>query len=106
MTTIRIMGFDYTVFVESNTEIIKDRMGLTDFDRQIIYIYSGLSPEMKVSTLLHEILEAINFHMEMKLEHRQISCIESGFFQVLSDNNWNLESVIYDAENPEIIEWS
>lgn len=105
MKKIRILGFDYTISVEKNTEAVEGRMGLTDFERQIIYINEELTPEMQVSTLLHEILEALNFHFELGLKHKQISCIEAGFFSTLSDNDWNLDYVLTSPEEEVVHEW-
>jgi len=39
-------------------------------------------------TLLHEIIEAINFNNELKLEHPQITALSTTLYQVLKDNNF------------------
>jgi len=38
------------------------------------------------STLLHEIIEALNINLELRLEHPQISALEAGLYQVIKDN--------------------
>ena len=45
------------------------------------------APESKQQeAFLHEIIEAINNHLELKLEHKQITGLGTGLFHILSDN--------------------
>jgi hypothetical protein len=41
---------------------------------------------MAGSILIHEILEAINYHMELGLDHPNITRLESGLFQIMKAN--------------------
>ena len=43
-------------------------------------------PQSKQLTLLHEVLEAINFLYEIKLSERDIKTLEATLGQVLKDN--------------------
>lgn len=36
--------------------------------------------------LVHEVIEALNYHLEMKLSHNKISQLGEGLYQVLKDN--------------------
>ena len=38
------------------------------------------------STLFHEIIEALNYQLELKLEHHQIQSLEAGLFSILTKN--------------------
>ena len=58
--------------------------------KQVIQLASDLAEENAISTLLHEILEALNFHLALKLEHKIIMALEAGLFQVLVDNGVDL----------------
>jgi len=51
-----------------------------------IGISSTIVESQQWATLLHEILEAINFSYAVKLEHEQIMQLESALFQVLEEN--------------------
>lgn len=51
-----------------------------------IFINSKMNKDQKDSTLIHEILEAINIMYELKLKHNQISILESTLYQVFKDN--------------------
>ena len=85
---IRILGFDYQVIMAPAPE----NGGMTDAARcqptkQIIIIDPAISPRMQKSGLLHEVLEALNYHLELGLtDHRIIAELEAGLFSVISDN--------------------
>jgi len=55
--------------------------------KQHIRLSDDLGEDMRDSTLLHEIIEALNYHLELKLEHNQITSLEAGLYQTLKDNN-------------------
>ena len=85
--TIKIGGFNYQV-------ILKDRYkedGSTDLGTHSvhqlkIWIDREMVQQQQEETLLHEIIEAINDHNDLKLEHNQISGISNNIYQVLKDN--------------------
>ena len=84
--SIRILGLDYKV------ETYTDRSGIHDIGQvivaqNIIQLSSDRnSPEHLKSVLIHEIIEALNYRLELKLEHNVITSLETGLFQVLQDN--------------------
>jgi hypothetical protein len=51
-----------------------------------IVIDSTTQKQNQETTLLHEIIEQINFRYELKLEHNQITTLESALYQVIKDN--------------------
>ena len=60
-----------------------------------ILINSSIVKELQETTLIHEIIEALNYHLELNLEHNKITSLESGLYQVLKDNKLlNLEKYI------------
>lgn len=101
MTKINILGIDYLVVFDDDNEAIKDNLGCVDLDHQIIYIRNSINDQMKVSTLLHEVIEAINFQLELNMPHRVICGIEVGINQVVTENSINL---FYDVINEEELE--
>ncbi len=53
---------------------------------------NGTKPQsQQESTLLHEIIEALDFNLELKLEYNQISQLKVGLYQVLKDNGIKFE---------------
>ena len=86
---LKILGYDYEVIIEPNRN--RDhgipQSGSCNPYYQKIWIDGDDRPSDGMpSTLLHEILEAINDHLSLKLEHNVIASLESALYQVLKDN--------------------
>jgi len=47
--------------------------------------------DFQKTTLLHEIIEALSYRLELNLKHSQITALEGGLFQVIKDNPKLLE---------------
>jgi hypothetical protein len=54
--------------------------------------------QQKESTMIHEILEAINVQLELKLTHRQISCLETGIYGTFKGMGINMKPLINELE--------
>jgi hypothetical protein len=80
--TLRLQGRDWTVKIVDPAEIDGDH-GQAEFTTLTIKLSADL--DIKAS-LLHEILEVINFYFELKLPHWKIKALESGLTQALGDN--------------------
>ena len=52
----------------------------------IINSNPGISLSQQESTLIHEILEAIDYNYQLELNHKQITIISEAYYQVLKDN--------------------
>lgn len=83
---IKILGHEYPVIFQDVNETGNDNMGTHDGLKTKIFLRSDLSESQKESTLLHEILEAIDYNLRLNLKHEQIFSLESGLYQVLKDN--------------------
>jgi hypothetical protein len=87
MNTIKVLGYTYTVQQKKPPEgIPSDSFGGCDFAGGTIYCSKEIPKDLQESTLLHEILEALNYHLELGLKHPQITALEAGLYQVLKDN--------------------
>lgn len=60
---------------------------------QGIQIAGDLHEEQKVSTVLHEIIEALNYHLELGIEHKTISILEATLYQTLTENGIDLREI-------------
>ena len=88
---MKILGAEWTV-VERDLQGIN--WGTMSVGRQEICLEATMRPDTKLSTLLHEIIEALNSQLELKLAHRTISQLEAGLFSVLNDNGVNLKPLL------------
>lgn len=90
---LNILGYDY------NLSLALPLDGLGPFGRlnakgQIIQVANDLHPQQALSTVVHEIIEAIDFHTNLKLEQSQISTLETGLFQALTANGVDLSPLL------------
>lgn len=82
---LKILGHEYAVKIIDLNET--DTFGNHNMNTLIIRLNRNKADSQIQSTLLHEIIEAINYNMEIELEHPQISALEAGLYQVLKDND-------------------
>lgn len=84
---IDICGVIYSVRQEKNPNADeKAALGYCLPRRQEIVIKSGQTEQSRDSTLLHEIIEAVNVIYCLNLRHRQIELLEVGLYQALKTN--------------------
>jgi hypothetical protein len=82
---MRIFGHDYKVSCDKESSEMAS-MGRIHVEQLRIQIASNLPQSQKESTMLHEIIESIDAHCELGLNHQQICGLESGLYQILKDN--------------------
>jgi len=83
---VKIGGHIYNCKV--NDKITRDtgRLGNSCGNALEIKIDSTIPQQNQQSTLLHEILEQINYRYELDLEHDKITILETALYQVMQDN--------------------
>ena len=84
--TVKIGG--HTVIVSSRDHMARDdnRLGESCGTGNYINIDRSAPESTMASTFLHEIIEQLNWQLELNLEHCKISQLEAGLYQVLHDN--------------------
>ncbi len=85
---LRILGIDYpVVFTDMYKTGGNGNAGTADTTGCKIFISNIINSEQhQRSVLLHEILEALNYRLELKLEHNTLTQLEAGLFTVFRDN--------------------
>jgi hypothetical protein len=92
---IDILGYSYHLVVDGDS--YTSTYGTFNSRDQIIRLSRDMHPENAASTLLHEIVEALNYHLRLELEEGDIVRVEAGLFQVLNGNGYlNTEKMIAD----------
>ena len=85
ITKVKVGGLIYKIkYVHPH--VIDGDCGKFDANNLTILINESLSLEMQRTTILHEIIEAINYNYELNLKHNKITTLESTFFQILKEN--------------------
>lgn len=83
---INILGHKYTLTFNDKLHHERNSYGTYCGSSMEIAIDPSYSESRKTSTIIHELIEAINHELEVGLEHKQITLLESGLFQILTSN--------------------
>lgn len=83
---IRVLGKPYRLEAVPSNGIADGSYGSCEDGKQRICIAADLPPELEQDTVLHELLHAIDYAMQLKLSERQISALASGLMALISDN--------------------
>lgn len=89
--TLNILGYPYTVISDILLQDMSGNIGYCNFDKQWIQVAKDVANEARNSTLLHEVMEALNYHLEIGLSEAQIKQLEVGLHQVMSDSGISLD---------------
>ena len=84
--TVRIGPFDYK-YKEINTFASCGVVGECSFYTLEITVLESLPKGKKLEALIHEIVEGINEHNELNLDHHVIQTVSNNLTQVLLDND-------------------
>lgn len=95
---MKVLGHDYKI-VQSGNESSIGAFGRVHFDQLFIQVAEDLHSTQMQSTLLHEAIEALNYHLDLGLEHNVIMALEAGLFQVLTDNGISLDGLLKNTES-------
>lgn len=90
---MKILGYVYEIELGSDT----DRMGAYGrcmHGQQVIQVANDLKREQEDSTILHEIIEALKYHLGIKLEHGHVMALEAGLYQALTENGVDLSPLL------------
>jgi len=79
---LKIGGYDVKIDYDNSTI----QFGQFDPQKLSITLFSLNSSQNMSSTLIHEIIEALNYIYELDLPHDKITVLANGMFQVLKDN--------------------
>jgi len=87
-SSLKIAGYEYSVVYEVHRS--RDRgsnnPASCNSKAQTIWIDTDQHRESQESSLIHEVLEALDYHYELGLSHQTIATLETGLYQVLRDN--------------------
>jgi hypothetical protein len=84
--TLKVLGHVYEV--RDSTKLVRERNTAGTCCAGTLEI--ELDPDSPVTryeeALLHEVFEALNYHLSLDLNHDKMSALSEGLFQVLADN--------------------
>lgn len=78
-----ILGYTYRVDKDKTILQLGEKAGVCYTRDQKISLASDQPSDSLISTFIHEIIEALDYHLELKLKHSQLCAIEVGIFSTL-----------------------
>jgi hypothetical protein len=90
---MKLFGCNYNVkYVDDLEELGSE--GISSSGKRTIYLASGATYERAASTMLHELIEVANAHLELELPHHVIACLETALFDALHSNGVSLKPLL------------
>ena len=83
---IKIGGIPYTVIQEERWQHGASNIAASCTDISTIILEKTVPTPIKEEALLHEIIEVLDKHYDLKLDHQAISALGHGLYQVIADN--------------------
>jgi len=97
---MKILGYDYTVsYLPGVKEGGADASGFCTVEKQTIKVSRDQVQQCMESTILHEIIELLNRHLSLGLEHPIMERLEAGLYTVFRDNGVDMSFLLKDLEN-------
>ena len=90
---LNILGYSYVLDVSKNLEEMDGNVGYCNFDRKELQVANDVDTDVRRSTIIHEIIEALNYHLGIGLQESQVKQLEVGLHQVLSENGVDLSPI-------------
>ena len=87
--TIQVLGYEYKLIEDGDADTM-GAYGRYHAKSSTMQLASDLSQVQRESTVLHEIIEAINYHLQLELSHATIMALESTLYGSLKANGVNL----------------
>jgi hypothetical protein len=89
---MKILGYEYKLVDDGDVDSM-GAFGRFHSRSQKLQIAKDLCEQQIVSTTLHEVIEALNYHLEWKLEHSVIMGMEAALYQTLCENGVDLRPI-------------
>lgn len=80
---VQVLGYEYGVQMDRTREDMQS-LGRRDSDLLIIRIAKDMPQALQISTLIHEVIEAANYHLELNIDHRAICALEAVMYLFLT----------------------
>jgi hypothetical protein len=94
---IKILGYDTAIKYSQPPENGgTEKAGRWMSAQQVIVLGPNVCQQAQESILLHEIIEALDYYLELELDHRVITSLEAGLYSVLTDNGVDLSVLLRD----------
>ena len=95
---INILGYNYSIEYPGDNRTM-NTTGKVRFDGFRIQLANNSEPQELISTMLHECIECINYHLNLGFEEVTIGRLETSLFQTLTQNGVDLKPLLEEEED-------
>lgn len=92
---INILGHEYQLVPDEGMYFNTGNYGLHSYSKLKIEYDPDMKPSVWKEAILHELVEAINYWSDIKLDHHQITVLSALLFSILRDNP-ELEDTLFE----------
>lgn len=86
---LKVLAHTYTVNESNEPQLGRGTSGSCCSNLLKIELDSSMPQTRKEETFLHEIFEALIYHLDIKIEHTDLSALSEGLYTVMRDNELN-----------------
>jgi hypothetical protein len=83
---LKILGHKYRLKSDPEMNRVRNTSGTCCANIRTIVIDSSFYKSRRRESLIHEIIEALKYHLQLVLTHDDLSSLSEGLYQVLHDN--------------------
>lgn len=94
---MKILGYQYKIVKKHSDNI--EGLGYCKSTQLQIDINEKQAPQQLESTMLHEMLHALSYHLHLELSEQQVMSLEAGLYQSLIDNGIDLSPLTKELNN-------
>ena len=98
---IKVGAYYFKVYFEKNLSRSRDRFGEFRPSPQEIALDPDCTEDLQGETLLHEVVEALNWMYDMQLNHHIIALLGTGLHQILKENDLKIKAGDADGRQAE-----
>lgn len=95
---MKILAYDYQVKAFRSTLDNTIHMGQHNANELTITICTGMQRQHQESTMIHEIIESINWQLALGLEEEKILNLEIGLYNVLKNAGVDLSPLMHELD--------
>lgn len=86
---LKILGHEYTITADCEPQLGSGTSGQCCPNLLKIKLDQSVPNSRREEAFLHEIIEALKYHLELEIEHPDLSALSEGIFAVIRDNGLN-----------------
>lgn len=86
---LKVLAHIYTVSEGVEPQLGRGTSGLCCANLLKIELDGSVPKSRRDEAFLHEIIEALKFHLDLKIEHEDLSALSEGLYTIIRDNELN-----------------